>query len=177
MIIFSSFGINWQLIFGEEITGAAHFSAAAIARVCGAASLWLWFCAAMFVQSLGDAAANVQVNEDVVGSEGAYIWATVASASIVGLPIMILLLPLPTLAWRTRVAWLKLFCKMAVVPFVEVLAYESFVFRCECDSVAGVMGNVFHRRPVMLAQSRYCRHDDGCLSIKKQLGSIIFAGQ
>ena len=133
-MIFSSFGINWQLIFGEEITGAAYFSAAAIARVCGAASLWLWFCAAMFVQSLSDAAAAAQVNEDVTGSESSYIWATVASTSVVGLPILILLLPLPTLAWRTRVAWLALMCKMAVVPFVEVFACVSFDSRY--DSVA-----------------------------------------
>ena len=43
LIVFASFGINWQLIFGEDSAGAAAVSAATIARVCGAATLWLCF--------------------------------------------------------------------------------------------------------------------------------------
>ncbi len=119
-MVFDSFGINWQLIFGEEIAGAADLSSAAIARVCGAASLWLWICVALFVQNLGEYAAATQLIDDSTVSETAYVWAKVSSASIVGIPLMLLLLPLPVLSWRTRLAWLTLLCKMLVVPFIEV---------------------------------------------------------
>ena len=120
LMVFDSFGINWQLIFGEEIAGAANLSSAAIARVCGAASLWLWICGALFVQNLGEYTVALQVIDDSTVSETAYVWAKVASASIVGIPLLLLLLPLPVLAWRTRLAWLTLLFKMLAVPFVEV---------------------------------------------------------
>ena len=119
LIVFASFGINWQLIFGEDSAGAAAVSAATIARVCGAATLWLWICTASFVQNLVDQKAILHAASDVV-NHSAYFWPQVASASIVGLPLLLLLLPLPVLAWRSRLSWVLLICKMLAVPFVEV---------------------------------------------------------
>lgn len=119
LIVFASFGINWQLIFGEEAAGGAAVSAATIARVCGAATLWLWICTASFVQNLVEQKAVLHAVSDVV-HQSAYFWPQVASVSIVGLPLLLLLLPLPVLAWRSRFSWVLLMCKMLAVPFVEV---------------------------------------------------------
>ena len=114
-------GINWQLIFGEEIAGAADLSAAVIARVCGGGMLWLWACVSMFVQEVMEYAAAAEGGVVGVGRGNVYLWPQVASATIVGLPVMMLLMPLPLLHWRTRLAWMRLLLKMVAVPFVEVL--------------------------------------------------------
>ncbi len=119
LIVFASFGINWRLIFGEACAGAAAVSAATIARVCGAAALWLWICTASFVQNLVEQKAVLHAVSDVV-KHAAYFWPQVASASIVGVPLLLLLFPLPVLAWRSRLSWVLLICKMLAVPFVEV---------------------------------------------------------
>jgi hypothetical protein len=119
LVVFASFGINWKLIFGKEIAGAAAVSAATIARVCGAATLWLWICIASHVQNLVEQKAVDNEVIDVV-NQSAYLWPQVASASIVGLPLLLLLLPLPVLAWRSRFSWFALMCKMVAVPLVEV---------------------------------------------------------
>ena len=120
LIVFELFGINWTLIFGEEIEGTVEFSAASIARVCAAAALWLWLCCAFFVQNLSEYSTYSLAGDDAAGGESAYAWAKLSSASIVGLPLLLMLLPLPVLAWRTRFAWLTLLLKMLIVPFVEV---------------------------------------------------------
>ena len=113
-------GINWQLIFGEEIAGAGDLSVAAIARVCGGGLLLLCACVSLFVQGVVEYAAAAEAGGRLLDSSGVYVWPQAASAAIVGLPVLLLLLPLPLLAWRTRVAWLLLGCKMLAVPFVEV---------------------------------------------------------
>ena len=120
MTVFASFGINWELIFGDEIAGLAELSAVAIARICTAALLWLWLCAAMFVQSLVEAADAGQASDDGGVVQTAYVWAQVASATIVGAPLLLLLLPVPVLRWRSRLSCIVLVCKMAIVPFMEV---------------------------------------------------------
>jgi hypothetical protein len=120
LIVFASFGINWQLIFGDDISVLANLSAAFIARICGAAFLWLWVCVAMFVQSLGDIADGSQLGEDSSAVENALVWPQVASAVVVWCPVLLLFLPLPVLHWRSRVAWMLMIFKMVVVPFTEV---------------------------------------------------------
>jgi hypothetical protein len=125
LIVFESFGINWTLIFGEEIEGTVEFSAASIARVCAAASLWFWICCAIFVQNLSEYSTYSLAGDDAAVGESAFAWAKVSSASIVGLPLLLMLLPLPALAWRTRLSWLTLLFKMMIVPFVEVPIHFS----------------------------------------------------
>jgi hypothetical protein len=120
LAVFASFGINWQLIFGDDIACIADFSAAAIARVCAAALLWLWVCIAMFVQSLANSADAAQLGEDNAMIESVFVWPQVASATIVYCPLLLLLLPLPVLYWRSRLAVLLIAMRMAIVPFTEV---------------------------------------------------------
>jgi hypothetical protein len=127
LIVFATYGINWQLIFGDEIDGAAEVSAAAVMRACGAAFLWLCFCVASFVRNLDVPDAALPERIDAF-SLGALYWPTLASGFLVGAPLLLLLLPLPILAWRTRLAWIKLLCKMAAVPFVEVATLRLLVF-------------------------------------------------
>jgi hypothetical protein len=130
LIVFATFGINWQLIFGNDIAGLVDLSAATISRVCVAALLWLWVCVAMFVQTLADAADAGRVGEDGHSLEGVLVWPQLASFTIVGSPLLLLLLPLPAARWRSRLAWLAMAFKMMIVPFTEAMSCAP----CKCNN-------------------------------------------